>query len=334
MTRVRRILAEWALVLCVCVGATRDAQSGEPSDPRPETVATADGIVVEAPAGSILAGRWFDLAVHGPFGAEARLEFPADQELLLDGGPEERSVETDRVVLVRRTVALRAGELAVEGLHVTWGDTRVPVPGFVLHVDSGLDPDVQPRVSAPLDPLDLPLPAESGAPFVLAHVLALALLGAWIVRTTRAVVVPVHRPPPDLVAIAALANLRLRLPRGTDDIAPFVVDVSAVLRAYVEGRFELHAPARTTEEFLAEVALRDDAVAARAATLGAFLTACDLVKFARARPGRDELLALVSTAETFVEETRSRANEADDASPASAGDDRLRDASRAEGEPA
>jgi hypothetical protein len=76
-----------------------------------------------------------------------------------------------------------------------------------------------------------------------------------------------------------------------------------VVRTYLEERFELHAPDRTTEEFLAELrsgsTLRPD----HKALLEEFLSRCDLVKFARFEPTQDELRALLDAALRFIDET-------------------------------
>lgn len=83
----------------------------------------------------------------------------------------------------------------------------------------------------------------------------------------------------------------------------FCTTVSEIIRVYLEERFGLQAPDRTTEEFLAELA-RSAALEARHKTLLAeFLTECDLVKFARANPGRFQLESLHGSGLRLVEET-------------------------------
>lgn len=83
----------------------------------------------------------------------------------------------------------------------------------------------------------------------------------------------------------------------------FCTTVSEIIRVYLEERFGLQAPDRTTEEFLAELA-RSAALEARHKTLLAeFLTECDLVKFARANPGRIQLESLHGSGLRLVEET-------------------------------
>jgi len=84
---------------------------------------------------------------------------------------------------------------------------------------------------------------------------------------------------------------------------PFVVAVSDTARAYLEERFDFHAPERTTEEFLRELSSTDLLATEQKESLGNFLESCDLVKFAKYEPGENELLGLHGSAMKLVEET-------------------------------
>lgn len=83
----------------------------------------------------------------------------------------------------------------------------------------------------------------------------------------------------------------------------FVVEVSEAARDYLEGRFGLRAPERTTEEFLAELSGSVALDGRHKELLADFLTRCDLVKFARAVADQSELQALHQAAVRLVEET-------------------------------
>jgi hypothetical protein len=84
---------------------------------------------------------------------------------------------------------------------------------------------------------------------------------------------------------------------------PFVIAVSDATRAYLEERFQFHAPERTTEEFLRELNATDLLSPEQKESLGKFLESCDLVKFAKYEPGENELRELHSAALRLVEET-------------------------------
>ncbi len=88
-----------------------------------------------------------------------------------------------------------------------------------------------------------------------------------------------------------------------EDPERFVVEVSEAARNYLEGRFALRAPERTTEEFLAELSGSVALDGRHKELLADFLTRCDLVKFARAVVDQSELQALHHAAVRLVEET-------------------------------
>ena len=84
---------------------------------------------------------------------------------------------------------------------------------------------------------------------------------------------------------------------------PFCVLVSDTVRFYLEDRFELRAPERTTEEFLRELSGSALLSPEKKASLANFLAGCDLVKFAKYEPGEAELRAFHHSALRLVEET-------------------------------
>jgi hypothetical protein len=79
--------------------------------------------------------------------------------------------------------------------------------------------------------------------------------------------------------------------------------LSDIVRQYIERRFGIMAPERTTEEFLRETRgsplLGDD----HRDLLGRFLRAADMVKFARHEPSADEAQRAFAAARGFVKET-------------------------------
>lgn len=83
----------------------------------------------------------------------------------------------------------------------------------------------------------------------------------------------------------------------------FATRVSEIVRTYLEERFGLQAPDRTTEEFLVELQTSVALESGHKDLVGGFLTTCDLVKFARAEPGPAEIDALHDAAARLVEET-------------------------------
>lgn len=84
---------------------------------------------------------------------------------------------------------------------------------------------------------------------------------------------------------------------------PFCVAISDTLRVYLEERFSLHAPDRTTEEFLTELQTSKHLSDEQKQALADFLARCDLVKFAKYEPAEPELRELYDAAVGLVEQT-------------------------------
>ncbi len=84
----------------------------------------------------------------------------------------------------------------------------------------------------------------------------------------------------------------------------FYIKLSDIVRHYIEERFDIKAPEMTTEEFLYFVQSRNQLSRAHASALKNFLTACDLVKFAKYAPTGAEAETSFELAVKFVEETK------------------------------
>jgi LPXTG-motif cell wall-anchored protein len=94
-----------------------------------------------------------------------------------------------------------------------------------------------------------------------------------------------------------------RLERG--ETKAFYIELAEILRRYLGRRFAIETFERTTFEILE--ALKGARLAAGAATLAAqCLGSCDLVKFAKYVPDRDETRRHVEQAYRLVDETRRR----------------------------
>jgi hypothetical protein len=72
---------------------------------------------------------------------------------------------------------------------------------------------------------------------------------------------------------------------------------------YLEERFQLRAPDRTTEEFLQDLRRTTALDDTQKTALTGFLEHCDLVKFARFEPSEDVLRGLHESALRLVDET-------------------------------
>ncbi len=148
----------------------------------------------------------------------------------------------------------------------------------------------------------IPIPSVWPTVLVVAGVVAVALLLAVV---AYAVVRHVRRTRVKTPAQIALARLEQARALATEGRAAELGEVvSGTLRAYIEARFDLRAPKRTTEEFLHELArVSESPVARHRDALAAFLGACDLAKFARFAIDVEHELAMIDAAVGFVNAT-------------------------------
>ena len=113
-------------------------------------------------------------------------------------------------------------------------------------------------------------------------------------------------PPPVPPHETAMRRLRELLTRGwieTAQAEPFYVELSSIVRQYIEDRFALRAPERTTEEFIREAANSHLLSDTHQQLVSTFLEQSDLVKFARFTPAPDTMRSAFQAAERLVSET-------------------------------
>jgi hypothetical protein len=107
----------------------------------------------------------------------------------------------------------------------------------------------------------------------------------------------------------AVTRLRALEERGapTGDAADdWFVELSGIVRRYLEARYDIRAPELTTEEFLREARRAAGLTAEHRELLSSFMARCDRVKFAGYRPDAEESIATLRAARGFIEDTRLR----------------------------
>jgi hypothetical protein len=146
--------------------------------------------------------------------------------------------------------------------------------------------------------------------------------GALLAATLLSVLVWLwwrNRPKPQPVVIPPHVRAREKLEAALlliNDPRAFCIAVSDAVRWYLEERFQLRAPERTTEEFLRDLKATTHLNAGQKQSLGAFLEHCDLVKFARFEPTEAALRELHESALRLVHETQYVAQQATTAAAA------------------
>jgi len=118
-------------------------------------------------------------------------------------------------------------------------------------------------------------------------------------------VIPAPPPrPAHVIAYEQLERIKEENLPGRGMIKEYYYRVSNAARHYLENRFGLRAPERTTEEFLYDMASTNHLTVRQQDLVGEFLNECDLVKFARYGPTENEIERVYDAAVKLVDETR------------------------------
>jgi hypothetical protein len=202
------------------------------------------------------------------------------------------------MVDARKDASTKPQEILTEEVPLDVAPVKEAAVGAELKGPAGaLDPDV------------------GGTPWLLVLVIAsgIAVLGSGTVLLYRAAAARARKAMQRSAYDDAIAKLHALEARGAPsaEIADaWFVELSAIVRAYLERRYEIRAPELTTEEFLSEAANASRLSGEHRALLTQFLERCDRVKFAGYRPEAQESMDTLAAARAFVEDTRLREQEA------------------------
>ena len=182
--------------------------------------------------------------------------------------------------------------------HTLESDTIVVLVKSLLPKDkASLDiNDVAPPASFPFGWRNILIVAGGVA------VVAAAAVAIWTRRRIREKIVPTL--PAHEIAYRKLEKLLARKLVEQKRYREFTAEVADILRQYIEDRFGLKAPERTTEEFLVEAGSGLAVEQAQKSIIKAFLLHCDLVKFAALEPSVEDVERTFSTCRDFIEATK------------------------------
>ena len=260
------------------------------------TVAAEAGVVVEMPAFGEALGRF------------AILDFTPREEVASDG----TSTASQRYTLEaplsgRQRIPRLRIEYRDERGGATEAQTREILTDELPFIIESVLPDG--AVADTLLPMRAPLedrPASvaywgTGAAIGLG---VLATLAIWLWRRRRIMETLRERETAFERAMQRLE--RLELQGVPDDAAagPWYVELSDIVRRYIEERLAVRAPELTTEEFLREARRNAEFSQGHRDLLADFLERCDQVKFAAHRPGAEESRRALDAARRFLGETR------------------------------
>jgi hypothetical protein len=210
-----------------------------------------------------------------------------------------------------------AGELTIPALLVTFRRQDVAEDAASQHLST--DPLTIKVISVLPDDADVTAPRDIVPPVALlrrgvppwlwiftaglAGLGGAVLIGWYYWRRHRSGIAPAPPQPAHVLALQALQRLEQQDLIGQKQIDAFYIQLSAILRRYVEWRFRLRAPEQTTEEFLAAALMSGGLLRTHRDALHAFLQHCDLVKFARHEPTSDDMQRTFASARAFVNQT-------------------------------
>jgi hypothetical protein len=156
------------------------------------------------------------------------------------------------------------------------------------------------------DVVEMPKEASLWWVWLLIIAFIAAVAGGWILlrRKRVAKLIRIFKPAHEIAYDRLKALVKKNLVEA-GKIKEFYERISSILRHYIEHRFDLRAPERTTEEFLAELKYTDVLSVSDKESLEEFLTHCDLVKFAKHTPTTEQIQQTFDLVKEFIEKTKS-----------------------------
>lgn len=290
------------------------AMAAAPGDVAPGGVMVS--VTLEPPVTPYHRQVRFSIAVEAPASVEVTFPDMVDGfgELAIYGLPEYEAVplkgERVRITETYTLDPIFPGDYAIDPVTVRWGDGQeraVASPSLRVR-----DLTEEERAEAMRFDSDLAEPVFTKPSLlrrwwfwtVLGLVTVVAVAGTLYWRRGRVTAVPGAPDKPAWeIAYGRLRALDQRQLAKVGKFGLFYVDLSSIVRYYIEDRFHIHAPEQTTPEFLAEVTGGGVLSDAHQRLLAAFLRHCDRVKFAQHRPTVAEMETSFSEVLRFVDET-------------------------------
>ena len=209
---------------------------------------------------------------------------------------------TDRRLIVTATPR-SAGVTPIWAMTIRCGEQQINIPGTELTIVANIDSE-----NASLNDIGLTtdlIPERWWHIYMLiAALIGMALFLLWLLYKRKRSEVPeeIHPLSAQELALQRLATL-LESRKHETDVKGFFVELSNIVRWYVERLTGIRAPELTTEEFLYRI-VKPSRSTDSLGSLVPFLEAADIVKFAKHIPTDDEIMLAYHRAEHFVGERR------------------------------
>jgi hypothetical protein len=112
--------------------------------------------------------------------------------------------------------------------------------------------------------------------------------------------------PPDAIALTELDRARILM----EQPLVYAERISAILRQYIEARFQIRSTRQTTREFFSNLhngtTIAEVDITIHAGDLQECLEQCDMAKFAHSTPDTDNMMRMDQAVRTFIETTRQK----------------------------
>jgi LPXTG-motif cell wall-anchored protein len=205
----------------------------------------------------------------------------------------------------------RTGELSIWPISVTFTDNRtdgdgrkhtLQTEGLTVTIASVLEDEVPSLddLKPMADPVELPTTGRTIL-WLTALILLLAAGGglfAWRRLRRQAAEAAVPLSPRELAWLEFERLIQRNL--AQEDVKLFYVELTGVVRRYIERTTGVRAPEQTTEEFLSQIALGTKFAAEESRRLKDFLESADLVKFAAHQPLAEDIEKAFDRAKLFI----------------------------------
>lgn len=205
----------------------------------------------------------------------------------------------------------RTGKISIEPISVTFTDSRSggdgqehtiasePVEIEVTTIIGSDSPSLE-QLKPAAAPVELPGSGVAWSWWIAGGVVLALVVAVLVWRRWRRPKLPLEK----LLSPYELAYLEfeklLESKWAETDVKLFYVELTAIVRRYIERTTGVHAPEQTTEEFLREIAQHEKFSLDERNKLQQFLLAADLVKFAGHQPNKSDIEDSFRRAKVFI----------------------------------
>jgi hypothetical protein len=298
----------WAILLLILAGCAQPDDQSLPNDTEPYTLA------MHVSTNALTIGDPVTIRVSAAHPPDVDVQWPSLESawVVRDSRVSSRSVGDDISItdMQYNLTTFETGSFLLSTGEVVFtqnesGQITRPFPEQMMTVRSVLGENDEPRPIRPV--MDWPGRLPRWIFVVVGIVLGALLIGLLVRYLWNKPRTFIKQPPPPPPHVTALNALRLLLERRLIEdkkVELFFVELSQIVRTYIEQRFGLRAPERTTEEFIREATQSRLLTSVHQELVSHFLEQCDLVKFAQYRPDEDSMRSAYDAAVRLVEETK------------------------------